>query len=162
MWLTWLIMKWVAISIILPIKKSDWSLKKTTHFECDCDWEWKIMIDFPSLPNTKKWVHLLKLKLVVWLEIWPILFFWKLYKAMSNSTPFLSFLCSIKPNKYAYTAINSIQNDNMWIRMFLGRNWFLNGMQNQYCNTLFLFFFFIDNKWSLNSFLISGSGHTGL
>ena len=20
---------------------------KTTHFECDCDWEWKIMIDFP-------------------------------------------------------------------------------------------------------------------
>ena len=36
-WFMWVVMKWVPISIILPIKKSDWSLKKTTHFKNDLD-----------------------------------------------------------------------------------------------------------------------------
>ena len=36
-WFMWVVMKWVPISIILPIKKSDWSLKKTTHFRNDLD-----------------------------------------------------------------------------------------------------------------------------
>ena len=57
MWLTWLIMKRVAISIILPITNSDWSLKNTTHYECDCDWEWKIMIDFPRLGKGRKYCY---------------------------------------------------------------------------------------------------------
>ena len=77
-WSMWVVMKWVPISIILPIKKSDWSLKKTTHLKNDLD------LSGRSWSFNQVWVfHLVFIN-----KTYTILCQWKINKKNRNCASF--------------------------------------------------------------------------